>query len=239
MPSTDVANNFKDAAISAALKQDWKKAIRLNTELLKEDHNNLNVLNRLGFAYLQNGQFSQARKKFQKVIKIDPYNPIATRNLKKLSTLKRKNLQKNKGQSLSPLMFLEDPGKTKIAICINLAPAGTLSTLCAGQEVILRAKKHSVEIRDNKNNYLGALPDDLSYKLIKFLSGGNRYQVLIKGVAKNSLTVFLREISRGKHFQNQPSFIIPGGYLPSVHIRSVEVPDMTPTGEEEPSEHRE
>lgn len=49
------------AAINAALAQDWKEAIRINTALLKTDKNNISLLNRLGFAYLQSGQFTDRK----------------------------------------------------------------------------------------------------------------------------------------------------------------------------------
>lgn len=234
MPDTiKIPDVTREAAIDAALKQNWPLAIKINNELLKNNKTDINLLNRLGFAYLQNGQFTQSKKIFQKVTKLDPYNQIANKNLKKLLTIKRKDLESNQASQLSPLMFLEDPGKTKIAICINLAPNTLLSTLCAGQEVKMIAKKHTVEIRDLKNVYLGALPDDMSFKLIKFLAGGNVYKVLIKSVGKNNLVVFIRELERGRKFRHQPSFITPISSLPTSKIKPIESVDMTPTGEEE------
>lgn len=201
------ANVTSEDAIACALKQDWQNAIRINTTLLKEDKGNIDAHNRLGFAYLKTGQIVLAKKTFQKVLNIDPYNQIALKNLKKLGTVKLKDLQENGGNHISPIMFLEEPGRTKIVTCINVAPTNILSTLSCGQEVYLRAKKYCVEIRTTNNTYLGALPDDLSFKLIKFLAGGNEYQAIVKMAAKNTLIVFLRETNRGKKFSNQPSFI--------------------------------
>lgn len=201
------ANVTSEDAIACALKQDWQGAIRINTSLLKEDKGNIDAHNRLGFAYLKTGQIVLAKKSFQKVLTIDPYNQIALKNLKKLLTVRQKDLKDNGGSHISPIMFLEEPGRTKIVTCINVAPTNILSTLTCGQEVHLRAKKYCIEIRNGNNTYLGALPDDLSYKLIKFMSGGNEYQAIVKTAAKNTLIVFLREINRGKRFVNQPSFI--------------------------------
>ena len=53
-------------AIDAALAQQWDDAIRINTALLKLNKENINVLNRLGFAYLQLGQITTAKKTFKK-----------------------------------------------------------------------------------------------------------------------------------------------------------------------------
>ncbi len=201
-------------AIAAALRQDWKEAIRINVALLKADKQNINVLNRLGFAYMQSGHLTAAKKTFLKVTKLDTYNQIAVKNLKKLSNVRQKDLLKTPKQQVSPMFFLEEPGKTKIVECVNAAPVAVLSTVSPGEEVILHARNHVVEIRNAQNAYLAALPDDLSFRLIKFFSGGNTYQALIKSVKKNSISVFIREMSRGKRFVTQPSFASTGIYMP-------------------------
>ncbi|MBI5019693.1 hypothetical protein HZB58_05490 [Candidatus Gottesmanbacteria bacterium] len=202
------------AAISAALAQDWKEAIRINLALLKTNKNNISFLNRLGFAYMQCGQITDAKKTFLKVTKLDTYNQIAAKNLKKLGVVRQKDLIKTKRTQVTPMSFLEEPGKTKIVECVNCAPLQVLLTVSPGEEAELKAKNHVVEARSSQNVYLGALPDDLSFRLIKFLGVGNTYQALIKSVGKNSLTLFLRETGRGKRFANQPSFSSTALYVP-------------------------
>lgn len=212
MPVTDIPSH--DAAIKAALSQNWKEAIRVNINILKKDKADIETLNRLAFAYLKIGQFTAAKRTYQKSLKVDPYNQIALKNLKRLSTLKRKDLPKGTGQQISPLFFLEEPGKTKIASAINLAPLPLLSSVSPGQEVFLKAKNHVVEIRDEKQIYLGALPDDLSFRLIHLLAAGNRYKAVVKGAGKNFLTIILREVFRTKRFSQYPSFAPSQSYIP-------------------------
>lgn len=201
-------------AIDAALNQNWKEAVRINTILLKSDKSNINILNRLGFAYLQSGMITAAKKTFTKVIKLDTYNQIAAKNLKKLGLVRQKDLLKASTGQMSPILFLEEPGKTKIVECINTAPLQVLSSVSPGQEVLLRARNHTVEIRNDRNVYLGALPDDLSFRIIKFLAGGNTYKALVQSIGKNSMMIFIRELSRGKRFTTQPSFASIGIYAP-------------------------
>lgn len=222
-----------DDAIHAALAQDWKEAIRINTAILKEEKHNIDALNRLGHAYSKTGQLTSAKKTFQKVISLDAYNQIAQRNLKKLSTIKDKTIPSSQGAAaMSPMMFLEEPGLTKLVECIHLAPVQVLATLFSGQEVDLKARNHTVELRANGKTYIGALPDDLSFKLIKLTAAGNAYQAIVKSAGKNSLTVLLRELKRGKKFATQPSFIATTSYVPFAKGVTVqEGPDMTPTGE--------
>lgn len=220
-----------DAAITAALEQNWNEALRINTEILKIDTNNIEALNRLSFAYIKLGNTTLAKRFLNKVLTLDRYNQIALKNMIKLTSV-RKKVTNHMTQPVSPLAFLEEPGKTKIVQCVNAAPAKVLETLVAGQEVYMKPKRHGVEIRDGQDTFLGALPDDLSFKLIKFITGGNQYQVIVKGVGKNSLMVLIRETHRGKRFATQPSFTSSLPYIPASRIYDADKPEVTATGED-------
>ncbi len=227
----------KDAAIQAALTGNWKGAIKINEELRKEDERDIDTLNRLAYAYAKNGQITSAKKIFNKVLSLDPYNTIAHKNIALLSHTSRSKTNNSAGSAALPSAFLEDPGKTKLVSCINLATAQVISTLSPGQTVLMKSKNHTVELRSAQNTYLAALPDDISFKLIKLMAAGNTYQVVVKGVEKNSVTVMVRELSRGKRFANQPSFISSTRvtYTPFTPAESKEEekPVVVATGEED------
>jgi hypothetical protein len=232
---------LKQSAIDAALKRDWQKAISLNKEILAINGKDIDSLNRLGFAFINVSKLAEAKKAFAQVKSLDPYNQIANKNLDKLNSLKNSDdLPDGAGLSTSPMVFLEDPGKTKLVQCVNVAPTQMLSVLFSGQEVFMKPKNHSVEIRDGKGRYLGALPDDLSYRMIKFISGENTYSVIVKNVYKNTLTLLIREKSRGLKFANQPSFLSTNLYQSYTRTSTGEIdkPDVTPTGEEEEKEEK-
>lgn len=236
MPKSDLSDATPSGAIAAALRQDWKEAIRINTQLLKTHKHDIDASCRLAFAYMKTGQLQLAKAAYEKVIKMDQYNQIALKNLARLTTLKKKNMEESDGLTISPLLFLEEPGITKMAECMNLAPISVLSTLSAGQELMLKPKKHCVELRTIGNTYAGALPDDLSFKLNKLIEAGNTYQTIIKSVDKKSLKVVIRELTRGKKFAHQPSFISTTSYAPMSRTgtpTNVDMPDMTPTGEDD------
>jgi len=221
-----------DEAIAAALVQDWKKAIAVNTAILKTNKTDLDALCRLGFAYLKSGQLSAAKRIYQKVLDLDQYNQIATKNLKKLSTIKKKDIEEAVSGIMSPMIFLEEPGKTKIVECVHVAPPATLSNLSAGQEVTLKVKNHAVEVRSG-TTYIAALPDDMSFKLNKMIAAGNTYQVIIKAVDKKSVKVLLRELTRGRRFAKQPSFTSTTSYVSFAKGGTArDSLDMTPTGED-------
>lgn len=232
-----------EEAIAAALSHNWKEAIRINATLLKDHDADIASLNRLGYAYTQNGQGKLAKTTFQKVLKLDPYNQIALKHTKNLGSVKKKTIPTAPNSRVSPLSFLEEPGVTKIVAAVNLAPAQTISTLTPGMELTIKARNHCVEVRLPPNTYVAALPDDLSFKLLKLIASGNRYQAIIKGVDKKSLILILREVSRGKKFADQPSFTTPSlSVLTGMHAtadREGEKPNATATGDAEEGDQRE
>lgn len=67
-------------AVKAALKEDWESAIILNNQILEVQPTNLDAKIRLGRAYLQLEQFSNASKCFKEVLQKDPINSIALKN---------------------------------------------------------------------------------------------------------------------------------------------------------------
>jgi len=210
-------------AIKSALSQDWKEAIRLNLTLLETNTEDVDALNRLAYAHLKSGNLSQAKSTYRKVLKIDKYNPIAVKNVKFLDHLTKNDIHTDLSISPTPTIFLEEPGKTKMVALVHLAPFKILCNIITAQKVQLIAKKHSVEIRDGKSTYIGALPDDLSYRLLRFIAGGNTYDAYIKNISKNTVTVFIRELKRGKKYVNVPSFAVYN--TTNVH----EIPDINET----------
>lgn len=233
-------------AINAALNNNWQEAIRINLKILTENPKDVEALNRLGRTYKETGKVELAQKTYRKVLKIDRFNPIAIKNLKLLETFPKsfKKTPSSNNDSYHPQIFLEEPGKTKVVNLINLAPASTLLTLSCGDQANLLIKRRAITVIDSNRIYLGALPDDISAKLINLIKGGNRYEAFIKTVAKKSLSVFIREVYRAPRFKNQPTFPVTSGkshfFGRSEPLSSTEepTPDLgeETLSEEEPSE---
>ena len=203
-------------AIESALSSNWTDAVKINEKILKSDPANVEALNRLARAYCLQGLNAKAGKTYQKVLGIDPYNTIAKRNLEKISKLApgskngKPDVHSNDStatitQNLSAV-FVFEPGKTKVINLLNLASPSVLATLNCGEKVSFVPKKHSITITKDDGTYLGALPDDLSFKLIAFISGGNKYETYVKYATTKSLAIFIRETERSSKFTNQPSF---------------------------------
>lgn len=197
---------WESQAIKAALTGAWKKAIELNKRILKAEPQNIAALNRLARAFLENDNPATAKKTYQKVLKIDQYNPIALKNLKRLPGKKTQTSKKNEKKSVSAVAFLEEPRKTKIVSLVRLASAQQLAEIDSGDEVLLTPKKRFIAATNQNHTYLGALPEDLSQRLIAFFKGGNRYQAFVKSIDRNHLEVIIKEIHRAARFKNRPSF---------------------------------
>lgn len=199
------------AAIQAALSRNWENAIELNQPILKQNTNDIGTMNRLAYAYIQVGKIEEAKKIYREVLSLDQYNIIAKKNLDKINALpKTKKVAKKSlhpATTLSPSLFIEESGKTKIVSLINTAPASILSGVSTGDLVHLFPKRRSIEVRDRNNIYLGALPDDIAFHLLRLLRAGNDYQAWVKNATKNNISIFIREVKRGRRFLHQPSFI--------------------------------
>lgn len=209
-------------AIEAAISQNWEIAEKINEKILTFDKSNTEALNRLARSLVCCGNYTKAQKTYKKVLELDPYNIIAKKNLEKLvktPSLNTNGKLKTNGhthlngngtiqQNLSTV-FLFEPGKTKTINLLNLAQPTTLASLNCGDSLDIVPKKHSIVITDKDGTYLGALPDDLSHRLISLIEGGNKYEAFVKFATTKSLTIFIREVERSVKYTNQPSFQEP------------------------------
>lgn len=194
--------SLKSQAIQIALVGDWEKAISINTLILQEEPNDIDTLNRLAFAYLSSGSINEAKSAYEKVLTLDMKNPIAIRNIKRLSGPSGK-----RSHMLINNLFLEEPGKTKIFELINIADHKVIAHLRSGEKIELCIKRNKIFALDADKQYLGMLPDDTCQRLIRFMTGGNLYDAYIRTVNKNKISIFVREIKRVKKFTHQPSFL--------------------------------
>ncbi len=164
---------LKTQAIQTALTGDWENAITLNQSLLADDPDDIDTLNRLAFAYASVGNTKEAKNIYQKVLTLDTHNPIALRNLKRLSGNISVNTQKPKSFSHVSNLFIEEPGKTKVIELLNIADKKVVAPLRSGEEVNLSIKRMKVFVLDSQKQYIGMLPDDIGLRLIRFMNGGN------------------------------------------------------------------
>lgn len=200
-----MVNNLAQKAISQALKGNWKEAIELNKEILRKTPNDLEALNRLARAYAETGDTKKAKTISKKVLKIDPFNPIAQKCAKKWEKFKN-GPTTDVAPKPTANIFLEEPGKTKIVSLIRLGDESTLACLDSGDEVSMNLKTHRVSIASMDGKHIGVLPDDIAARLKKLSKSGNKYMSLIKKSEPKEVVLFIREIFRSKRVKDVASF---------------------------------
>lgn len=224
-------------AIKASLEARWEDALSLNNQILETDATNVDALNRIARAYFETGDYPQAEKNYKAALDIDQYNPIAQKNLKIIQTFRKSGVKHDKTAvgnghaiAVSPSLFLNEPGKTKIVNLMKVAEPQKLSMAYCGMPVELSIKSRGISAMDGQGRYLGVLPDDISFQLLRLMKGGNKYFACVKAVKVNGLTVLIRETFRSKKFRNQPSFLENSGK------RSSEIVNINRNTEEQSSE---
>lgn len=199
---------LEQQAVEAAISARWQDAIELNKKISRLDKNNLSAQLRLGYAYIQNNKLKEAKLAYRKVLRLQKGNQIAEENLERIKILELRGSKKRpkKEVRLDPNLFLELPGKTKSSTLVNLGQKNALAHLVIGQQVFLKPKRRKIEIRTEGNEYIGALPDDLSKRLLLFIKAGSSYTTYIKEVNLNRIVAFIKEEKRGKKIMRYASF---------------------------------
>jgi len=195
---------LKNQAIQTALQGNWQEAISMNKSLIAENPDDVDALNRLALAYTITGKIKEAKSTYQRVIRIDPLNPIALRNLKKIKD-KKFSLTVKTSNSCINNEFLEEPGKTKVVELVNIAQPKIVESLRTGQSLELSIKRLKIFASEGVQ-YIGVLPDDISRRLIKFMKNGCKYEAYVKSSTQHKVTIFIKEIKKTTRYKDQPSF---------------------------------
>lgn len=196
-----ILSKLSSQAITAAKNSDWEEAIAINSQILEQDPQNINAFNRMGIAYLQLNKKNKARDCFKKTLEIDKTNNIAKKQLARI---------KAKHHLIMPTFhrehFIEEPGRTKIVELHRLAGKGVLSQLAVGQTCQLNLKKRYISVENEQGVYIGALPEDISFRLSKLIKTGNKYSCRLHSCNYNQCSVYLKEINRSKRNAEIHSF---------------------------------
>lgn len=174
-------------AVKAALNQQWQLAIELNQEILTENPESIESNNRLARAFQELGKIKDARKTYQRVLELDPYNSIAQKNLSKLE----QGSSSGSAAIINKDLFLEEPGKTR-STSIHRPNHKKLSSHSSGEELRLEQKNDQLALVAHNGDSLGYVESNLSTHLLKLMQLGNEYSAHLLNATENP-QVFLRE----------------------------------------------
>jgi tetratricopeptide (TPR) repeat protein len=193
--------NLEISAIGAAKANDWAKAITINQEILTQNPEDIDALNRLGFAYLQLQKTRLATKTFGQVLQLEKNNPIA---LKQLANIKKRTIVTPQFSSQN---FVEEPSKSKIIALHRLTHKQILEKLSIGQELNLKLKTRFISVETPDKTYLGSLPEDISLRLSDLIQKGNQYVSYLHSCSGKHCHVFIKETYQSPSNRNTHSFI--------------------------------
>lgn len=153
--------------MEAALKGEWEEAIELNQILLEKDPKDLKARLRLGKAYMQTKDFSRAITLFNEVLKVDPINTIAKRNLEDAKSKKISN--GNTHHNINQHSLIKEPGTT-VELRLKLDSARlTGADINPGEVLSYKILKLRLDVIRN-NKIIATVKDkDLITKLNKML----------------------------------------------------------------------
>jgi len=194
-------------AIALAMEGRWREAAEANKDIIADFPGDVDAYNRLGRAYMELGEYEQAREAYGRAKEIDPFNTIAEKNLRRLSHLKEAGPAAEGGfQRVEPQGFIEETGKAGVVSLYRLAPKEVLAGVDAGDKVNLKVVGSSLMVEDMKQQYLGQVDPRHSQRLVRLMGGGNRYTATVISSAEDMMAIIIRETYQHPSQEGQLSF---------------------------------
>ncbi|MFH0847526.1 MAG: tetratricopeptide repeat protein [Chloroflexota bacterium] len=181
-------------AIDLAMAGNWREAVATNKSLLESFADDVDAYNRLGRAYLELGEYEEAREAYSQALRIDPYNVIARKNLSRLSQLVGVAVaSEDVYHRVDPHSFIEETGKAGVVSLQHLASGSVLAGLVAGDKVELEVDGLNLAVRSGRGDYVGVVEPRHAHRLLRLLNGGNRYVASVVSVTDKVVSIIIRE----------------------------------------------
>ena len=180
-------------AIDLAMQARWQEAVNVNKEIVKVFSEDVDAYNRLGRAYLELGQYKQALEAYKSAVKLDPYNAIASRNIRRLNDIKDTGRAEVETEKVEPQQFIEEIGKAGVVNLNDLAPKEKRALVVAGDRVNLKASGSLLTVESSRGEYVGRVEPKHAQRLARLLRGGNQYSATVIRSTAETMTVMIRE----------------------------------------------
>lgn len=194
-------------AIALAMQGSWKEAVSVNQSILEVFPHDVEALNRLGRAHLEQGDYDRAEEAYRRTTEIDPHNAIALKNLQRLSRLREAAGGVEGGaDKVDPQSFIAEVGKAGVVRLVDLAAPGTVARMAAGDRVQLKSDGTGLIVEGVRGEYLGRVEPGHGQRLVRLMEGGNRYSAAIVSSAEDAVRVIVREVYRDPSQAGRVSF---------------------------------
>ena len=194
-------------AVALAMEGRWREAVSANQSLIENFPNDVNAYNRLGRAYMELGEYSQAGEAYRRAMELDHYNVIAKKNLERLSRLGEAVVGSQGGlDKVEPQQFVEETGKAGLVKLYHLATPEILAKMGAGDKVYLKVDGSNLIAENAQEEFLGRVESGHEQRLLKLMEGGNKYSAAIVSSVEGMVTVIVREVYQDPAQVGRPSF---------------------------------
>jgi tetratricopeptide (TPR) repeat protein len=204
-------------AIDLALQGRWEEAETINRDIIEKFPSDVEAYNRLGRALTELENFDGAKEAYFKALELSPENPIAKKNLTRLTSLsepmttlkrgsRKASTSKSQSRRIALDLFITEIGKAGVVNLHNLSPGEILAKMGFGDHVHLKAKGQRLIVSSESGEYLGEVEPRQGLRLIKLMRGGNRYDAAILSVEEGKVQVIIKEVYQHPSQVGRPSF---------------------------------
>ncbi len=180
-------------AIDLAMQARWQEAAAVNEEIIRQYPADIETYNRLGRAYMELGSFTKAKEAYNQTVKLDPYNAIANRNLRRLNDLKETQKALVETDRVDPEQFIEEIGKAGVVTLVDLAPKEQRALTVAGDKAVIKVDGPYLTVENIHGDYLGKVDYKQALRLIRLMMGGNKYSAVVIKSSADGMTLMVRE----------------------------------------------
>jgi tetratricopeptide (TPR) repeat protein len=183
-------------AIDLAMQARWQEAVSVNQSIVQDFPEDVDAFNRLGRAYMELGRYKQAREAYENAVKLDPYNAIASRNIRRLNDIKETEAAEVETSKVEPQQFIEEIGKAGVVTLIELTPKEKRAYVVAGDRVVLKAAGSVLTVESSRGGYIGRVEAKHAQRIARLMQGGNQYSATVVRSTADGMTVMIRETSQ-------------------------------------------
>jgi tetratricopeptide (TPR) repeat protein len=181
-------------AIDLAMQGRWQEAVAVNKDIIESNPSDVDALNRLGRAYMELGNYKDAKLAYQQAVENDRYNAIANRNLRRLSDMKQPVKPEIDTHKVEPQQFIEEIGKAGVVNLYDLAPKEIRAPMVNGDKVTLKVEGMGLVVENSRGEYLGRVDAKHGQRLARLIKGGNRYSGAVLKAVREMMSIIVREV---------------------------------------------
>jgi hypothetical protein len=214
-------------AVGLALQGQWREAVAANKSILERFPDDVETCNRLGRALMEIGEYSEARKTYERTLELDGFNSIAKKNLNRLSLMgkraakasaRKSGTRKADVRKVVADIFVEETGRAKVVKLVSLAAREVVAKMAPGEEVAPYVEGQRLLVKNKEGDCLGEVEPKYGARLAKLAKAGNRYIAAVHSLSDKEMKVIVREIYQHPSQAGRPSFPLKDkqGYRPYV-----------------------